>query len=106
MRASFLMDCFDYLRGTLSVTFYLTVSAKDVTMPSNGTTTVGHLVLDNSAKLLFLDGRHCLEAMRLMQVVANVRCIQHHVVFRLIVREDEIEISEAEVIKPSKIQRT
>lgn len=55
---------FDYPRGTLSLSFHPEVSADDVTTSSIVGMTVGHHVLNNEAKVLLLDGRHFLKAVR------------------------------------------
>lgn len=63
---------FYYSRGTLSVTFYLYVSAEDVSTRSAGGITVGREALNNGAEILFLVGRHRLEAMQKLHVENDV----------------------------------
>lgn len=79
------MNGFDESRGTLSVTFYPGVSADNMTTLSTSGMIVGRRVLNNRAKMLLLDKRQFLEAMRQILVEGGVDWIQQHILFRLIV---------------------
>lgn len=61
---SFRMYGFDYSRDTLSLTFYCTVSAENVTTSLTGGMKVGHPVRNSGAKFMLLERRHRLEVMQ------------------------------------------
>lgn len=62
------MHGFDYSRGKLLMAFHIGVSADDLALSSiRGLTIVRH-VMNNRAKVFFLDGCHLLQAMRQLHV--------------------------------------
>lgn len=79
------------------------MSADDVTTPSIVGKTVGRQVLNNGAKALLLDGRHCPDAMRQLLVEGDVGWLQQQTLLRLIVQESRVPISKAETITLSKL---
>lgn len=93
--ALFHMYGFYYSQGTLSVTFYHVLNAHDVTTSSTGGVTAGCHVLNNRAKRFFLDGRHLPQVMRQLHMGRDEGWIQQHILLRLIVHKDRVEISEA-----------
>lgn len=72
LHTSFHMYSFDYSRGAPSVTFHPGVSTGNVTTYCTGGMTVVRTVLNKGAKALLLDGRHHLEAMRLLHAEGDV----------------------------------
>lgn len=85
--------------------FHPELSTDDVSTLSTGSVTVGRLILNNSAKVMLLDGRHRWQAMRQLHVEGDLRWSQRHIEVRLIVREDMVAISEAEGIKLNKLPK-
>lgn len=71
-RDSFRVYCLDYSHGKLSVTFYPAEGSEIVTTPSTSGITVGRQVLKIGEKVLLLDERHRMEAMRQLHVERNV----------------------------------
>lgn len=58
----FCMYGVDYYRGTILVMFHSVVITEDVTMLLIDGVKAGHKILNNIAKILFLDGSHHLDA--------------------------------------------
>lgn len=101
LHALFCIYDFDYFGSKLSVTFHPVVSADNVTTPSKGSMTAGRQTLNNGPEVLFLNGRHCLEAMRELHAEVDVNWLLRNFLFRLIMREDRVAIIEAEKMKLS-----
>lgn len=59
--------------------------------------------MNNGVKVLLHYRRHCLEMMPQLQVKGDLGGIQNHIIVRLVVREDRVEISETEKIKLRKL---
>lgn len=72
------------------------------TLPT-GSKIGGRQVLNNGSKVLFVDGRDHLEAMRQLQVEGNTFGIYQQILDPLIVLENKEAISDAEVIKLCKL---
>lgn len=78
LRASVHVHGFSYPHCTWSVIFHSSVSARVVTTRSNGGNTVGRQVLNNSVRVLLLDGLHGLEARWQLHVEGDLGWIQQH----------------------------
>lgn len=85
------------------VTFHPAVSSDDVTTPFPGGMKVGDRVLNNVAKVLSVDGRFRLEAVRQLHAEGDVGWIEEHIAVCLIVRKDRVAIRNAEEMKMSKL---
>lgn len=79
------------------------VSADDVTTALTGDMTVWRQVLNNSAKILQLNRRSRLKAMRRLHVEGDICSIQQVILGHFIVQEIKVTISEAGVIKLSRL---
>lgn len=64
-----------------------------------GVMNIGCHILNNGAKVLFLGGRHPLQAMRQLHVDGGLGLTQRHILLCIIAREDTVTISDIESIK-------
>lgn len=79
------------------------VRAEHLTTSSTGGVKVGHQVLTNSVRPLFIHGRNRVELMRQLHVEDDVGEIHQHILICLIVRGEKVAISKDERIQLSSV---
>lgn len=66
----------------------------------------GRMVVKSGYIHIFLDGRHCQNAVQMLQEGCRHPWTDGHFLVNLIIRRDEVAVLQAEAIKPSKVANT
>lgn len=95
LRSPFFMHGFDCSCSASSMSFHPGVSADYVTTPSTGKVTGAYHVLNNSAKIVLVDGRRHLKAIEQLHMKGAMVPVQEHILVLFIVWEGIVAITKA-----------